>query len=490
MTGCAPQGYEAVSTIASQTVQNIACKDAALEENLWDGLKTYLIEQKTLLSVEDLQQALDTEIEKLAHNNPQLTQQETHRLSSDLRQLVVSLLGEAPQGERVTTSEQLLILLSALDVGDRSTVFRSYMQSKVRQQFQSLQKTVQSFDLNCPAPENSSSEPSAAPVVEQNKDFEFHKAQALAQGDNLSVFGGRWAFATAYQSCQSVQLPSMTSQTPDISGISIVGKHPDGVGSKRMIANLAQLQSTHYYIRDMSTYPNSCVNVRQNPLIYDYGGKPYATTAADSPIDFFKNNGDGTSVLGVDCSGYVFTSLATAGLRLKAGRALKASDSWAWGSSSYVEPQDNGLTCLSKISVTPTQSLKAGDVVAVYGHVLLIDKVGVDPFGINSAKSESDCAKITSNQFDFVVAQSAPSKNGIGINYFVARDYLPTSAKMKAGLEKYASYACLAKVNGKTYVPNVGTLSVVRHKGTPECLAPRVKLAREECIQTCSSLSR
>lgn len=501
LVSCAPKGYEALNQIASQTVQDISCKDQALESKLWDGLKTYLLEQKTLPSAEIMSEAFRQQVESLAQENPQLSREDVARLQQDLDNLIQTLLDETVKGERVETPEQLLILLSAMDVGDRSTVFRSYMQSKIQSQFKSLQKTIHSFELNCaalsalslpPGSEVSSQEESipSNPATKVNLDYEYHKQQELKNGGNLAVFGGRWAFATAYQSCQSLQLPSMTQNTSEVSGISIVGKHSDGVGSKRMIASLSQVQGTHYYIKDMKTYGDTCFNVRQNPLIYDYGGKPYGTTALTSPIDLFKNNGDGTSVLGIDCSGYVYTSMATAGLRLKSGRPLKASDSWAWGSSSYVEPQKNGLTCLDKISVTSKSSLLPGDIVAVYGHVLLVDKAGDDPFGIGSVKSESECAKLTSNQFDFVVAQSAPSKGGIGINYYEARDYLPTSSKMKTGLEKYAYYACLAKFNGRTYTPNIGTLSVVRHKGTPECMAPRVTLARESCIQSCSSLIR
>ncbi|WP_373999686.1 hypothetical protein [Bdellovibrio bacteriovorus] len=507
MTACAPQGFDAVQNIASDTVQDIACKDQQLETKLWDGLKTYLIEQKTIPTADVMKEAFHNQVEKLSEQNPQLTSAEVKRLNADLDALVDSLLSEAPEGERVETPEQLLMLLSAIDVGDRTTVFRSYMQDKVRGNFTQLQKTVQALDVNCSNDNASSGTPStggeeetetpitptepSAPVVEEpNRDYEWHKQQALDSGTPLSVFGGRWAFATTYQSCQSVQLPSLNAQVPNIQGISIVGKHSDGVGNKRQIASLSKVQSTHYYIKDMTSYGQGCFNVRSNPLIYDYGGKPYATTATNAEIDMFKNNGDGTSVLGIDCSGYVFTSMATAGLRLKSGRALKASDAWAWGSSSYVEPQNNGLTCLNKISVSPTTTMKAGDIVAVYGHVLLIDKVGADPFGINSVKSESECSKLKSDGFDFVVAQSSPNKEGIGINYYQARDYLPTSSKMKTGLEKYAYYTCLSKFNGKTYTPNVGTLSVVRHKGTADCMAPRVKMARESCIQSCSSLQR
>lgn len=507
MTACAPQGYEAMSNIAAQVGNDIACKDNKLEMKLWDGLKAHLIEQKEIPTSEVLKQAMRDQVQKLADENPSLTSEDQARLQTQLDKLVVSLLDEAPQGERVETPEQLLMLLSAIDVGDRSTVFRSYMQDKVRGNFTQLSKTVQSFDLNCPAGDNSTagsdsdsntgsgSDSGGGNVVEEptpepNRDYAYHKAQALQAGESLAVFGARWAFATSYQTCQSVALPDLNAQTETIAGISIVGKHSDGVGSKREIASLSKVQATHPYIKGVSGYGEGCFSVKSSPLIYDYGGKPYGTTAADSAIDMFKNNGDGTKVLGIDCSGYVYTSMATAGLRLKAGRALKASDSWAWGSSSYVEPQNNGLTCLSKISVTPSTSLKAGDIVAVYGHVLLIDKAGADPFGIASAKTESDCSKIKSNGFDFTVAQSSPNVGGVGINFFDARIYLPTSSKMQTGLEKYAYYACLAKVNNKTYTPNVGTLSVIRHKGTSDCMAPRVKMARESCISSCSSLRR
>lgn len=500
LAACAPQGQFQLKTIADNAVQDIACKNQNLETKLWDGLKSYLIEQQTLPSADVLRAEMRDQVQKLAETNSQLTSDDIQKISTQLETLVTTLLEEAPEGERVKTPEELLLLLSAIDVGDRTTTFRSYMQDKVRSQFSQIQKTASTYELECQQPsegagsDNSSGGDSTAGngdsgnnFEEVNKDFEYHKAQALASGVSLAAFGGRWTVATAYQSCGSTQMPALTAQSPDVKGISITGKHSDGVGSKRMISSLSQVQGTHAYIKDETTYGQGCFNVRNNPLIYDYGGKPYATTAADSPIDFFKNNGSGTSVLGFDCSGFVFSSMATAGLRLKSGRPLKASDAWAWGSSSYVEPQKNGLTCLDKVTVSSSSSLKAGDIVAVVGHVLMIDSVRNDPFGIASAKTESDCSKLTSNGFNFVVSQSSNSKNGIGINFYEARDYLKTSEKMKAGLEKYAYYSCLAKVNSKSYTPNLGTLSVVRHKGTSECSAPRVKLARESCIQTCDS---
>ncbi|WP_413587579.1 hypothetical protein [Bdellovibrio sp. HCB274] len=493
LAACGQQLPVAIDDMASQTVSDIACKDQKLEEKLYDGLKSYLIEQKTIPTAEELKTAMKSHVDKLASENPRMTSAQTVQIQKDLDGLVDSLLAEAPQGERVENSDQLLILLSAIDVGDRSTTFRNYMQDRVRANFNQLSSTVRTLDLNCPedsGSNNASGTDSVTPTtpeVEVNSDFEYHKKQAVAAGVPLAVFGERWALATAYQSCNSVKIPALDDSVSDIQGIAITGKHSDGVGNKRVIASLSKVQATHPYLKEESNYPSSCFNVRQNPLIYDYGGKPYATTSTSSPINFFKNSGSGTSVLGIDCSAYVYSSMATVGLRVKEGRALKGSDSWAWGSTAFVEPAKNGLTCLNKITVTPDVSLKAGDIVAVPGHVLLVDKVGTDPFGISSARTESDCSKISSDDFDFSVAQSSPSKEGVGINHSVAKDYLPTSEKMKAGLQKYAYYACLAKINSKNYTPNLGTLSVIRHKGTSACMDKRVVLAQESCIQSCSS---
>lgn len=495
MSAACSQGGGGTDNIASQTVNDIVCPaqlPEQVETNLWDGLKTHLIETKTIPTAKEMKASFQSQLKTLAETHPQIDKSKIEQVSADLGDLVQSLLDEAPKGERVESADELLILLSAIDVGDRSTTFRSYIQDKVRAKFNKLQKSMQgirSYNLNCAPGTGGGGANQPAPEPE-SRDYQYHKQQALARGEPLAVFGGRWAFATSYQSCQSVQLPTMNDQTPDLEGIKITGTHSDGVGSKRVIASLPSVQQSHYYIKDTSSYGQGCFNVKSNPLIYDYGGKPYATTASNAAIDMFKNNGSGTSVLGIDCSGYVYSSMATAGLRLKAGRALKASDSWAWGSSSYLEPEKNGLTCLSKITIRANESLKAGDIVAVRGHVLLIDKASADPFGIAAARSEADCNNITTDQFNFSVAQSSPSKNGIGLNIYEARNYLPTSEKMSAGLLKYAQYACLAKVTGRTYTPSIGTLSVVRHRGTSECMAPRVKMARESCIQTCNTLTR
>lgn len=484
LVACGSSMNTQMDGLANQIVQDVPCQNN-FKTTVWDGLKEYIIQQKQAPSSKELSEQVRV---KLAQTSLNPAQQD--ELAAKMDDLFTALLDETAQGERIESPEQLLVLISAIDVGDRTTPFRSYMVNKAEKLFAGVKQSADAMSMSCASDDNGSNDGSSTvtnPPRTTPGSFDSYLSQATAQGLHPAVVGERWTLATAYQSCNTLKLPAMTKTTPAVDGIEIFGTHPDGVGSKRKIASLSKVQATHYYIKDEKSYGASCFNVRNNPLIYDYGGKPYGTTAADSTIDLFKNNGDGTSVLGIDCSGFVYTSYAATGLRLKSGRAAKASDSWAWGSSSYVEPQNNGLSCLEKIKVTPTSGIQSGDIVAIYGHVFMVDKVGADPFGLNATQSVSDCSKISAKNFDFVIAQSSNSKNGIGINRYEIKDYATEkSGTIQDGLQKYAYYACLAKYNKTTYTPSLGNLSVVRHKGTADCLGTRVKLEKEACIQSCA----
>lgn len=488
LSACEKYNSKALEGIGTQAAQDISCKSATFEQNFWDNLKNYLINENDYINVKQLNLVIDEQINILKAKNPSASIEDITEIRNDMKNLINLTLVEAPALESTTTVKQLLFLISSIDVGDRSTITRDTIQSKVRQHFQKIQKSIQTLTLNCESKSPTKNNENLGQSTDVNQNFEIHKNESLRAGIPLASFGARWALATAYQSCESLQLNPMIENSPNLEGIQITGKHPDGVGSKRIIASLKQVQDTHYYIRDIKEYGPGCFNVKQNPLIYDYGGKPYATTAINSSINFFKDNGDGTNVLGIDCSGYVFSAMAAAGLKLKVGRPLKASDSWAWGSSSYVEPQKNGLTCLNKISISQNSSVQAGDIVAIVGHMFIIEKIGADPLGLNYAKTKDDCSKLKSDNFDFTIIQSSNSKNGIGINRYEASDYLKTNIKIKDGLEKYAYYSCIAKFSGQPIVPSIGTLSVVRHSGAAECIAPRVSLEKESCIQQCREL--
>ena len=484
LAACGKSTDPASQDLASNVVADVPCANS-FKTTVWDNTKEYLIQQKAIPSVETLNQHISDEIQVMKSQHPETSEAAWNALETHLHDLFETILSESSSGENVQTPEQLLVLLSAIDVGDHTTTFRSYMVNKTEKLFQQVNEDAKSINVACVT--KTPTDPNVATSTPAGGSFANYLTQVKAAGVSGAVAGARWALTTAYQSCNTMRLPAMTKATPNVAGISIVGTHPDGVGSKRMVTSLPDLLKTHYYIKDTTSFAPSCFNVRNTPLIYDYGGKPYATTAANSPIDLFKNAGDGTSVLGIDCSGFVFTAYATAGLKMASSRALKAIDSQAWSSSTYVEPQNNGLTCLSKITVNSTSDVKAGDIVAIYGHVFMIDSAGADPFGISKTTSVSDCSKINAKDFDFVIAQSSNSKSGIGMNRYQIRDYaVEHGGTIQDGLQKYGYYACLAHYNKTSYTPSLGNLSIVRHKGTPECIAPRVTMAHEECIQDCA----
>lgn len=304
---------------------------------------------------------------------------------------------------------------------------------------------------------------------------------------NLIAYGARKALATAYQSCSADEKKPMTSDIQNVKGISIVGTHPDGIGSRRVISDIDALEATDYYYQGI-TQGSNCKDTRKYAMIYDYGGKPQTDSGN---LNFFANDGDGTSVLGIDCSAYVFSAIATAGLRLAPGKTVKAALVHGLSSHAYLDPESNGLSCFSKVKMGVSGSLKQGDIAAVGGHVLIIERVGSDPLGISKATSVQDCEALTAADFDFVVAQSSPSKEGIGINKYEARDYLPEAEKMRVGFVKYAQDACRARLLGKDQQMVASNFQIIRHKMTDSCRTSKpIALAGESCVAKCPTLTK
>ena len=297
--------------------------------------------------------------------------------------------------------------------------------------------------------------------------------------------GGRRAFATAYQSCDVLSREPMTASTPAVQGIKVTGTHFDGIGSIRIVENRELVQKTHPYVKDVE-YSQSCQAVSENPLIYDYGGKPSYTFQENSALDFFRNAGSGSSALGVDCSGFVFAALGTAGMKIHPDRVMKASLVVGIPARAYMEPAANGMPCFDKVAMGKDGTLRSGDIVASQGHIVIIDTVGVDPLGIANARFKDECALIHSQNFNFEVMQSSPSTGAVGINRFKASDYLNTNASMRQGLETYARAACVARFEGRNDTAAGAVVRVVRHNLSSKCRTRPIVLNRQECVQNCS----
>lgn len=485
-----------VQSSIDKTVEQIPCSDGEqIRAAIFWEMKAYVLDHDEIPKYDDIENELEKKLtsEKLKQYLPVL--KSVYRIITD----------DGVKAESVKSPSQYLQMISALDVGEMGTEYRRIKKAQLEKLSNEIsQLSVKTKDLSCPAP---------PPKDNQNGDGAQNNDQNLEDSDDSpgapspnppvtpappsppnyaelhpAVRGLFHVVTTAYQNCDVQIYPPMDAETPDVQGISIVGTHPDGIGSKRIISNLGAVQATHFYLQTPQLSGANCFDVRNKPLIYDYGGKPFVNSQNQKLLSLFKNAGDGTKELGIDCSGFVFTAYATAGLNLKENRALQAVDAYAWGSGAYVEPQKNGLTCLQKISVTPTKSIQAGDIIALQGHVVMVRDISADPFGIKKTTKVEECDQLTVDDFDFTIGQSSNSKAGIGINFFKANDYF-RGGRMGLSLLKYGIAACKAYWTNKTLAVNTGVVSVVRHKGGKACQSQRVQLANESCVQQCSRIN-
>lgn len=387
--------------------------------------------------------------------------------------LTTLLLVEAPRLFKTQNKNELLELLTSLELGDQSTPQKKLLFQKTELLLSKIEARTKKLNLPC---EN------------ENEDKILKKNRVQNRSTLSPGFGVRKTLATFYQSCSSLDLAPLQYSDPNVSGISITGTHSDGVGKKRVVSSITKVNSTHHYLKNMPAPTETCRDVKLSPPIYDYGGKPHATSALDSPLDFFKNAGSGTSAMGTDCSGLVFSNLAAVGLKLKSSTALKAISVNGVSSTMLSNPSSNGLDCLEKVSFTENESIREGDIISKPGHTVSVYSVGTDPFGIEGITKLSDCtsSRISSSRYNFTVVQSAPIKNGIGVNRISAYDYLRLQSSWSTGFSFYALKACRAKFGVYSSTASSDKLAIVRHKGTSECIAEPIVLTGESCAATCN----
>lgn len=301
-------------------------------------------------------------------------------------------------------------------------------------------------------------------------------------------FSSRWpaslaaahlTMATAYQSCQSLTLPPLTSAVQDLVGIRKAVKI-DNEGWGRAYTDVARLKQTDYYLHGQ-TYPAGCLNQDAKPLVYDYSGVPVIKSS--TLLSLFENSGGGPA-LGIDCSAFISTAVGVAGHRYKEGVANKPVYT-RFASVDFIDPKKSGWSCFDPVSVSTKSSLAPGDIGAVVGHIVMVDSVGADPFGLAKIHDPSQCSSLDFRNFDFTLIQSASTKAGIGINRYIARDYLKETSKITELFTAYAKATCLNKFDGKTRLANTSTFGLIRHKDTPNCLAPNIKLVGQSCVESC-----
>jgi hypothetical protein len=472
------QNFSSVDPAVENSIANVTCPQS--ESYLYDVLYKSLVDLNEVPSEKELRDAFERALGASAKWHADESQ--FLNLVSEFYQILLKVPSASPQ--------DLLQKVTAAEIGDQSNDDSKQVQAQLQQFKIKWKQYTSQLDVECPTnpPAVIPPEPETeTPTTPTPTTPTVPPVDSVATKNVLSV-SARAVLVTAYQNCAAVRVPALTQSTQDVQGISRVGVHSDGIGAKRQITDLGALLRTDPYLSSVETN-SSCQNVRSNPPIYDYGGKPYTTADANSKLDLFKNAGTGTSVLGIDCSAFVFSAIASSGLKLDPDQKMKAIFVHGISSTMYMNPADNGMRCLSKVKMGVSGTLKEGDIVAISGHVFLIDSVGKDPLGISKAQTSAQCADLTASGFDFVIIQSSPSKNGVGINRYRGADYLAEEPTIRKGFEAYAKQACLAKYQKTDVLMKAENFQIIRHSQASNCKDQRIALVGESCAQACSAVA-
>lgn len=468
-SGCMNASKQTLPTPTPTATESIGC-ESQIESKAFDSAYTYLGAENQTSDISSLKhvifQRIDQQIQNQKINNVALVEE----FKNEYGKIFDILLVESRSLKTNASAPTLMQKVIELEMQDRSSRENIQLSSRLEKQFSKVKSLSRELRLAC----------DETPVE-----------VATQRGGTGMVIGMNNTIATAYQSCNALNVPAVTASTPRVLGIKrVTPDHPDGIGWRRVVSDLKAVQQTHPYIKVAgSSTSSSCFNVYNNPLIYDYGGEPLFS---NNTLSLFKNAGSGTSVLGIDCSSLVSSAAAAGGLRYKPGVGNKAVFV-RQSSYKFMDPAASGFTCYKNVSVSKQASLQPGDIAAVSGHILTVDTIGADPFGIKRLSSVAECSSLNTKYFDFTIAQSSSSKNGIGIHKYLAKDYLnevdPATEgsvrKMKTLFLAVGQAACKAYFQNTTSTPKSSAWGLIRHKGTSECLAPKMQIAGQSCVSSC-----
>jgi hypothetical protein len=468
---CAPGLPVAALLTGSSASNQLGC--STFRGAFYDALYSQVVHEK-LSSRKDFEQATRIAVEK--NKNLDLTQDEKDELNIKLGELYEILTTQSLTGINQKNKTNVLAQLTSLEMGDRSDDLKTEIQKSLTQKINEIDQIARNKNSGCIPSKSGGGGTSPQGYL-----------AALHANLAAPVYGAWKTLATAYQSCEAPFLQPVSSSTPNLKGITTIGQNADGIGYIRKVTNAAEAASTHYYIKNFRAPSSTCFDVAASPLIYNYGGKPNVTSALNSKFDFFTPSPDsGTDALGVDCSGFIFVSYAAAGLKMTRESRLKAIHVTGISSNMLFDPANNGLTCMDAMNFLNPTNIQPGDLIVEHGHVIMIDQLGSDPFGLNRFTSLSQCqpSNINVSQFNFVINQSSPVNGGLGMNRYLASDYFRQNSTMAVGLQHYAASLCQIKF-GAAAAFSTSLISIVRHSSDSTCFDQPIALKNEECLSSC-----
>jgi len=220
--------------------------------------------------------------------------------------------------------------------------------------------------------------------------------------------------------------------------------------------------------------------------------KPAGYSQETQRMVLSENIVDPTPGNGTDCSGYVSGVLCRAGARLKPG----SDDCGPSSTEQMIKWGNSANDCFEPLQMNATSQLQPGCLIiwrnkqSKYGHVIVVQKTGEDPFAVRSVK---DCKQAPDmKSWDFQEAESlykyGPSQWDANARFGTKKG--PDSVPL--GLLHEA--ACKAAKSEKKRPARVSkgpwTIKVLCHKGPkkPSCMSKVARTFKDEsCIFACTN---
>lgn len=169
-------------------------------------------------------------------------------------------------------------------------------------------------------------------------------------------------------------------------------------GMNAFVETLIEARRSQYYIQcpGDSKRRNQCRDRCDVPPAYIWGGMGWYESNPQggivyNPFQNFEHTNQLTGLPGLDCSGLVHSIYSLVGLRvnrdLKKKVDAEAADNTP--ARTYLNT-DTDSSCFTEIPPLAAE-LRLGDLIAWRTHILLVDSIGPDPFGINSIQKAEDC---------------------------------------------------------------------------------------------------
>ena len=304
------------------------------------------------------------------------------------------------------------------------------------------------------------------------------------------ALGARKAMAMIYGTCQVLTLP--VRNLLDVKSI------PKGAvsyrsHSKRYIVSRSKVIENHPYLNTRVNPPcdddhacvgnqshasvcdkNSCF-VMNHPPLYQYGVKPKNY----SPYVVTRRSSKSAAASGIDCSAFVSEAMNIVGARVVPGEnmssgGLGTSQFWQLGAT---DASGHAKDCFSR--VIEQTGFRPGDLIVAPGkHVVMVDTVGDDPFGIQGLFSKSD-HDFEQNAHDFWAEKRVTLKKMSLSEVLDGSSDEPVSVQRKF-LDQVAEAACDQMLDPEEFKvtiihssPHGGHVGVQRERLFPGVGAPK-----------------